>query len=416
MCDEKVRLLDIAPVRLDDNYRSCMIFGWQSYVSPSAKVLARPVQYAAVVLNSWKICNYMFKGAYKQMPIILFLDIVVKNFCAVNMMIGNTSYSNVFCTMIEENEGVRACSGNPGSPVVCEDQHMRMVLLGIASWTNYSLDCGGLPSYLGVSVFRSWMYDLIYNDRKTEWETGVEANAGPCKRVRYLGGIYAETNSQNYNDSTFSLASSKQLRNEEKSIEKIVYGPDKTYSQEDNKPSLALNSRLVPPFSEREKINVKVTGVESFEKYPVINVVQERDEYLKQYKEIGKKNGPSTAKNTLEESNEQGTDKKPPKSKFTGSRRSLGSFDSKKDENSENNNLNKSDDKEEKNNVKVESKKGKKHHNHNPRNRTHDPWAVEIVDVDDVVGNIKTKGAAPKIFSNFIVLNACFCFTLLRFM
>ena len=130
MCDPNVRLLDIAPVRLDDDYKNCMIFGWQSTVgvAPSSKVHAKPVQYSHVFLNSWRVCMYLHEG--------------------------NASYRNVFCTVIDDEQGIRVCAGNPGSPVVCEDQEKRMVLLGIASWSNFSLDCGGLPTYLGVSVFR----------------------------------------------------------------------------------------------------------------------------------------------------------------------------------------------------------------------------------------------------------------------
>lgn len=128
MCDERVKLVEIAPVELDDDYKTCLIFGWQSYVSPSTKVLAKPIQYSKVLLNTWKLCMYMLKG--------------------------NISYNNVFCTMIESDNGIKACAGNPGSPVVCQNQHQRMILLGVASWSNFSLDCDGIPTYLGVSVFR----------------------------------------------------------------------------------------------------------------------------------------------------------------------------------------------------------------------------------------------------------------------
>lgn len=128
MCDERVQLLDVAPVRLGNAYKKCLIFGWQSYVAPSTKVLAKPIQYSEVLLNSWKVCTYVLKG--------------------------NTSYNNVFCTMVEAEDGLKACAGNPGSPVVCEDHNQKMTLLGIASWSNFSLECGGIPTYLAVSLFR----------------------------------------------------------------------------------------------------------------------------------------------------------------------------------------------------------------------------------------------------------------------
>ena len=133
VCDSKVRFLDVAPVKLDENYKSCLIFGWQSYVEPTSKVFAKPIQYSQVLLNAWKYCIYMHEG--------------------------NSSLSNVFCTMIEAKSDIKACAGNPGTPVVCEDQSQRMVLLGIASWTKFSLDCGGLPSYLSVSIFRYIIFD-----------------------------------------------------------------------------------------------------------------------------------------------------------------------------------------------------------------------------------------------------------------
>ena len=128
LCDSKMNFMDIAPIRLDENYKSCLIFGWQSYVGPSSKVFAKPIQYSQVVMNAWKYCVYMHQG--------------------------NASLSNVFCTMVEADGEMKACAGNPGSPIVCKNQEHRMVLLGIASWTKFSLDCGGLPSYLSVSIFR----------------------------------------------------------------------------------------------------------------------------------------------------------------------------------------------------------------------------------------------------------------------
>ncbi|XP_023289201.1 acrosin-like [Orussus abietinus] len=249
MCDSKVRLLDIAPVRLDDNYKSCLIFGWQSYVAPTAKVLAKPVQYSEVILNSWKLCMYMLKS--------------------------NASYGNVFCTMIEAEDGMKACAGNPGSPVVCEDQYQRMVLLGIASWSNFSLDCGGLPTYLGVSVFRSWMYDLIFNDKKMEQlESGFEPHGGACKRERYLGGISIESSGQNYTDLL-------QLSGQPSVLRKSPYGAPKLSE---------LQSKLEPPlFDNHVNDYGRVSTLFGTQDgMPFGNVVKERDSSLRQYQEIGK--------------------------------------------------------------------------------------------------------------------------------
>lgn len=125
------RLLQMGPLRADDNYKSCLVFGWQSTVFPNSRVFAKPVQYTEVLPNAWKICTYA-QGIYG--PI--------------------SNRENIFCAMIESEEGLKACAGNPGSPVVCENQHGRSVLLGIASWTNYSLYCEGLPTYLSVAPFR----------------------------------------------------------------------------------------------------------------------------------------------------------------------------------------------------------------------------------------------------------------------
>ncbi|XP_015113462.1 serine protease hepsin [Diachasma alloeum] len=123
--------LQIGPLRIDDTYKSCLVFGWQSTVFPNSRVFAKPVQYIEVLPNAWKICTYA-QGIYG--PI--------------------SNRENIFCGMIESDEGLKACAGNPGSPVVCENQYGRSILLGIASWTNYSLYCDGLPTYLSVAPFR----------------------------------------------------------------------------------------------------------------------------------------------------------------------------------------------------------------------------------------------------------------------
>lgn len=124
----KIILPNIVPVKYNDNYKLCLIFGWQSYVSPSLKVLAKPIQYHEVFLNSWKMCTYMIKTY--------------------------TNYTNLFCTMVEYKDEIIACAGNPGSPVVCENQNHEIALVGIASWTNFSLECGDLPTYIDLGSFR----------------------------------------------------------------------------------------------------------------------------------------------------------------------------------------------------------------------------------------------------------------------
>lgn len=141
MCNSKIILPNI-PVKYDNNYAPCLIFGWQSYVSPSSKVLAKPIQYNEVILNSWKLCTYMIKTS--------------------------ANYTNVFCAMVEFKDEMKACAGNPGSPVVCKNQHRETALLGIASWTNFSLECGDLPTYLDLDTFRTWIKELILNDKEIE--------------------------------------------------------------------------------------------------------------------------------------------------------------------------------------------------------------------------------------------------------
>lgn len=126
MCNTKIHLPNIVSVKHDNNYK-CLIFGWQSYISAS-KVLAKPIRYSEVIINSWKLCAYMLKT--------------------------NANYTNVFCTMVEFTEDIKACAGNPGSPVICENQYHESTLLGIASWTNFSLECGVFPTYIELDEFR----------------------------------------------------------------------------------------------------------------------------------------------------------------------------------------------------------------------------------------------------------------------
>ncbi|XP_051171537.1 uncharacterized protein LOC127288229 isoform X2 [Leptopilina boulardi] len=139
MCSR--RSTNLGPRNHDENYKSCFIFGWESYIGPhSTKVFAKPIQYSEIILNSWKYCAYMYKG--------------------------NANFLNVFCTMVESAGERMACAGNPGTPVVCQDKNDKMVLLGIASWTKFSFDCGGSPSYLNTHLFRGWMNEIIQNSRE----------------------------------------------------------------------------------------------------------------------------------------------------------------------------------------------------------------------------------------------------------
>lgn len=278
MCDSKVRLLDIAPVRLDDDYKSCLIFGWQSTVAPTSKVLAKPVQYSKVLLNSWRVCVYMHEG--------------------------NASYRNVFCTMIDDENGIRACAGNPGSPVVCEDQYQRMVLLGIASWSNFSLDCGGLPTYLGVSVFRSWMWDLIFGKRNMDqWETGTEIGTGACQRERHLDGIYGESNLQLriHNYTGRSMDVERALTNGDDDALEDAYamswrnyagknGDDTNATKEitDVSKIAALRGKLEPPLFDHIDDYDRALADGGDRRATNYDVVRARDEQLSQYREIGR--------------------------------------------------------------------------------------------------------------------------------
>lgn len=128
VCNIKIILPNIVPVSYDDNYKSCLIFGWQSYISPTSKVLAKPIQYNEVTFNSWKVCAHIIKT--------------------------NENYTNLICAMVKFKNEMKACAGNPGSPLICEDKYDQIALLGIASWTNFSLECGDLPTYVDLHTFR----------------------------------------------------------------------------------------------------------------------------------------------------------------------------------------------------------------------------------------------------------------------
>lgn len=138
VCDSRITLPNIKAIDSSNDYTSCFIFGWQSYLSTSSRVFAKPIQYNEVILNSWKLCTYMIK--------------VNTNY---------TNHTNVFCTMVEFKDGMKACAGNPGSPVVCENQYREIAILGIASWSNFSLECGDLPTYLDLGRFRYYFIIVI---------------------------------------------------------------------------------------------------------------------------------------------------------------------------------------------------------------------------------------------------------------
>ncbi|XP_015595395.1 tonin-like [Cephus cinctus] len=247
ICNENVRLLDIAPLTLDDNYKSCMIFGWQSYIALNDKILAKPVYYSQVFLNSWKLCAYMLRG--------------------------NASYNNVFCSMVEIKDDMKACAGNPGSPVVCENQFQRMVLVGIATFSNFSLSCDDFPIYLGVNAFRSWMYNVIFNERKSD-EGEAELKHSVCDYRKYIGGIFMDHNLQNHTDLVNLDGQPLLLRNI--SVSKV---PEIELKLEPPLPDNYLNDypRIPVEYGARETMSMG-------------NIAKERDDSLSQYQEIGIKN------------------------------------------------------------------------------------------------------------------------------
>lgn len=287
ICDPKVRLLDIAPVRLDDDYKSCLIFGWQSTVAPSSKVHAKPIQYSQVLLNSWRVCMYMHEG--------------------------NASFKNVFCTMVEDANGIRACAGNPGSPVVCEDQYQRMVLLGIASWSNYSLDCGGLPTYLGVSIFRSWMWDLIFgNKNMDQWEIGAEVITGACQRERSIRGDDNLRLSRIRNYTDRGLNRKKFVLSDLEDPEETAYELSwKSFNKQHPFPSESkripsvtkipdLHGNLQPPVLQQIVDYPKIFDHDDPRIVPNFDVVRVRADEMSQYREIGQID-PFRHDNTMDE-------------------------------------------------------------------------------------------------------------------
>ncbi|XP_043280142.1 snake venom serine protease BPA-like [Venturia canescens] len=252
MCDPKIRLLHIAPMRLDEDYKSCLIFGWQSTVAPSSKVHAKPIQYSQVLLNSWRVCLYMHEG--------------------------NASFKNVFCTMVEDDNGIRACAGNPGSPVVCEDQYQRMILLGIASWSNYSLECGGLPTYLGVSIFRSWMGDLIFGNKDTEeWESGMGSSTRACDRNIHIDDDMQLPRIRNSTDQ--GLKRKQFIHSDSEEPEDTAY--DLSWKSNKHNPFTSESKRKVDDYS-------KISDLEDSRIVQNFDVVRVREKELSQYREIGK--------------------------------------------------------------------------------------------------------------------------------
>ncbi|XP_012245818.1 uncharacterized protein LOC100750051 [Bombus impatiens] len=260
MCHNKIILPKVVPVKYDDDYKLCLIFGWQSYVAPSSKVLAKPVLYYEVILNSWKMCTYMIKT--------------------------NTTYTNVFCTMVEFKDEMRACAGNPGSPVICENQKHEIALVGIASWTNFSLECGDLPTYIDVGAFRAWMDDLVFNSKDTEeWENNTKLNE---KQSTFKENI-------NVHDSLWNHSDLLQLGS------RISYWPGNTKIHLHNKTGTAIKYQEVPiesmnksyfwnklyPSISNNFNNKNASSSDGYYKMSYLDVAKEPSSNIYKYKEIG---------------------------------------------------------------------------------------------------------------------------------
>ncbi|XP_033331595.1 glandular kallikrein, prostatic [Megalopta genalis] len=183
VCDAKITLPNVKRVD-SDNYTSCFIFGWQSYLPPSSKVFAKPMQYNEVIINSWKSCTRMIKANTNY-----------------------TNYTNVFCTMVEFKDGMEACAGNPGSPVVCENHYREIAVLGIASWSNFSLECGDLPTYLDLSIYRAWLYNLVLNNKTEKLDNNgsytLESTRVRLQNVSLIGSADQEISTESINITKF---------------------------------------------------------------------------------------------------------------------------------------------------------------------------------------------------------------------
>lgn len=103
------------------------------------------------------------------------------------------------------------------------------------------------------------MYDLIFNDRRTEDRDWGDSTGGACKQQRYLGGIYVESRSQDLSDG-------------------IDIKTDRSKSVDRNKLPKAKDSQY--DVSDYTRIsNLQPPG----------NIIQAREDNLKQFQEIGGK-------------------------------------------------------------------------------------------------------------------------------
>ncbi|XP_054001587.1 uncharacterized protein LOC128888597 [Hylaeus anthracinus] len=259
MCNTEVILPNVTPVSYDNNYISCLIFGWQSYVPPSLKVFAKPIQYNEVFLNSWKLCTYMIKT--------------------------NVNYTNVFCTMVEFEDEMKACAGNPGSPVICENQYHEIAVLGIASWTNFSLECGNLPTYLDLGEFRMWIHSLINDNEETkDGEATKKSNEEDNKSRK---NINMSESSQNGTDLLQINYWSEDTRMLLQNISAVAMVHQETSRESTNK--FNFLNRLYPPvlnnFNETTGSNPH-----GYRDIPYSNMLKQSSNDIYRYEEVGKTN------------------------------------------------------------------------------------------------------------------------------
>ncbi|XP_053596591.1 kallikrein 1-related peptidase b21-like [Microplitis demolitor] len=123
--------VNIGATKSINSYDCCFIYGWDSILFSKMRVFTKPIQIVSVQPRDKDAC------------------------------VNKINDVNIVCA---SGESRKQCAGNPGSPIVCNEPNGNSRVLGIASWTNYSLQCDGSSTYLNLTSFRSWINNIISMD------------------------------------------------------------------------------------------------------------------------------------------------------------------------------------------------------------------------------------------------------------
>ncbi|XP_044589110.1 serine protease 58-like [Cotesia glomerata] len=181
-------LVNIGTSKSINTYNCCFIYGWDSIISSTIRVFTKAIQTISVQPRDKEAC------------------------------VNKINNVNIVCA---SGESRKQCAGNPGSPIVCNEPNGDNRVLGIASWTNFSLQCDDSSTYLNLTSFRSWINNLVSMDfEKNSSPSNYSSTTSLKVQVKYFYNTQKTPYNRKIHNFTTSTTKNTTKRNKYQDIER----------------------------------------------------------------------------------------------------------------------------------------------------------------------------------------------------